>query len=401
MAWVDRAGANTWRVRYFKDNGTIGSISGFPTKTSAEHHAADIEADQRGGTFIDPARGKTTLNTWIADWLPALDVDIRTEENYRGSLRRHIQPRWGETPLADISSIRVAAWTKELSANLAPSTVAGIMKLLRMVLADAVIERLIAYNPIQPRRRGRTRTVRPTERIWATPDEVLQIADQAAACYHPGGAVLIITAAWTGARWGELTGLHRRNLHLDDGVMIVDPNVGALHEAGGGNQWLGPPKNAGSARTITLPEFLAPLLRRHLTSAPSDFVFTTPDGHWHRRSNFSRRAFRPSADGTVDTDREPDVFEPRRTSWGTEAVKLGLTFHGLRHSHKTWMIADAVPEVAQSRRLGHVLHDKIQETYSHVAAEVERGLLDNLEDRWLKAVANSTTDPSDSIYRAT
>ena len=310
MAWVDRAGSNTWRVRYFKDDGTIGSISGFPTKTDAEHHADDMEADQRGGTFIDPARGKATLNAWIDDWLPALDVDIRTEENYRASLRRHIQPRWGVTPLTDISGIRVAAWTKELSANLAPSTVAGIMKLLRMILADAVNERLIAYNPIQPRRRGRARTVRPTERIWATPDEVLHIADQAAAYYHPCGAVLIITAAWTGARWGELTGLHRRNLHLDDRVMIVDPYLGALHEAGAGNQWLGPPKNAGSARTITLPEFLIPLLQRHLTSAPSDFVFTTPEGHWHRRSNFSRRAFRPAADGTADgTDRRNQTLD--------------------------------------------------------------------------------------------
>jgi integrase len=399
MAWVDRAGANTWRVRYFKDDGTIGSVSGFPTKTDAAHHAADIEADQRDGTFIDPARGKATLNAWIADWLPALDVDVRTEENYRASLRRHIQPRWGETPLADISGIRVSAWTKELSASLAPSTVAGIMKLLRMILADAVTERLIAYNPIQPRRRGRTRTVRPIERIWATPDEVVRVADQAAMYYHPCGAMLIITAAWTGARWGELTGLHRRNLHLEDGVMVVDPHVGALHEAGAGSQWLGPPKNAGSARTIALPEFLVPLLRRHVALAPSEFVFTTPDGHWHRRSNFSRRAFRPSADGTIATGQEPDIAERQNPpSNSTEAVKPGLTFHGLRHSHKTWMIADAVPEVAQSRRLGHVMHDKIQETYSHVAAEVEQRLLDNLDERWLKAVANSAGSPLD--YRA-
>jgi integrase len=54
-----------------------------------------------------------------------------------------------------------------------------------------------------------------------------------------------------------------------------------------------------------------------------------------------------------------------------EPVKPGLTFHGLRHGHKTWMIADGVPEVAQARRLGHILGDRIQDTYSHVAAEVE------------------------------
>lgn len=55
--------------------------------------------------------------------------------------------------------------------------------------------------------------------------------------------------------------------------------------------------------------------------------------------------------------------------------------------------ADGVPEVAQSRRLGHILGDRIQETYSHVAAEVETRLVDGLHDRWLKAVADSPVAP--------
>jgi integrase len=92
--------------------------------------------------------------------------------------------------------------------------------------------------------------------------------------------------------------------------------------------------------------------------------------------------------------------------WGTVAltdisgIKPGLTFHGLRHSHKTWMIADGIPEIAQSRRLGHILHDKIQETYSHVATEVEHRLLQSLQDRWEKAVANSPTVTGSSAWRA-
>ena len=75
-------------------------------------------------------------------------------------------------------------------------------------------------------------------------------------------------------------------------------------------------------------------------------------------------------------------------------MKPGLTFHGLRHSHKTWMIADNVPEIAQARRLGHILDDKIRQTYSHVAAEVEHRLLAGLTDRWDKAVADSPHQPA-------
>ena len=113
-------------------------------------------------------------------------------------------------------------------------------------------------------------------------------------------------------------------------------------------------------------------------------MFVTPTGEPHRRSNFGRRALRPSVYGTLDRACPPLRLEP---------VKPGLTFHGLRHGHKTWMIADGVPEVAQARRLGHVLGDRIQETYSHVAAEVEARLIDGLQDRWDKAVADSAEIP--------
>jgi integrase len=398
VAWVEKVSSTSWRVRYFKDDGRIGSVSGFPNKTAADRHAADMEAGQRAGTFIDPAAGRTTVAEWAVDWLPSLDVDVRTEENYECRLRCHILPRWGEVALADISGVQVASWAKQLRAGgLAPATVSGILKLFTMMLADAVYERLIAYNPVQPRRRGRGRTARPTERIWATPEEVLAVTDQAARCYDPCAAVLIVTAAWTGARWGELAGLHRNNLLLDAGRLIVDPREGALHESAGGKLWLGPPKNAGSARAIALPEFLIPLLERHLASVWSEFVFATPDGHWHRRSNFSRRAMRPAADGQ---DGQPCPADGHDVACRTDPVKPGLTFHGLRHSHKTWMIADGVPEIAQSRRLGHVLHDKIQETYSHVAPEVEGRLLQGLQDRWDKATANSTEPAAGISYRA-
>jgi integrase len=62
-----------------------------------------------------------------------------------------------------------------------------------------------------------------------------------------------------------------------------------------------------------------------------------------------------------------------------KAVRPGLTFHRLRHSHKTWLIAGGAPEIAQARRLGHHLDNRLIETYSDVAPEVEQRLLDDLE----------------------
>jgi hypothetical protein len=46
-----------------------------------------------------------------------------------------------------------------------------------------------------------------------------------------------------------------------------------------------------------------------------------------------------------------------------------------------------------------VLQNPIQETYSHVAAEVEQRLLTALNERWEKAVANTDTTAIASSYR--
>lgn len=66
-----------------------------------------------------------------------------------------------------------------------------------------------------------------------------------------------------------------------------------------------------------------------------------------------------------------------------------------RHSHKTWLIADGIPDVAQARRLGHRIPDKIEHIYSHVAPEIETRLINALQHRWTTALHTlTTTTPS-------
>lgn len=148
-------------------------------------------------------------------------------------------------------------------------------------------------------------------------------------------------------QWGEVTGLQRDHVDLRRGVITIDPDYGALHESAAHGLWLGPPKTPASARTITLPPFLIELLREHLATTDNPFVFTTRTGRPIRRSTFDRRVFRPAADS-----------DARRR---LPAVRPGLTFHGLRHSHKTWLIADHIPEIAQAHRLGHHLANRLVE----------------------------------------
>ena len=58
-----------------------------------------------------------------------------------------------------------------------------------------------------------------------------------------------------------------------------------------------------------------------------------------------------------------------------------MHFHDLRHTHKTWLIEDRVPEVVQHQRLGHRFGG-VRGIYSHVTRSMIDGMLTGLQTRW-------------------
>jgi integrase len=131
--------------------------------------------------------------------------------------------------------------------------------------------------------------------------------------------------------------------------------------------YLGPPKTASSARDVHLPPFLIHLLQEQLDSHNDDLVFCGARGAYLRRSSMSRRVWRPALDG-----------DPRT---GVEPIIAGMHFHDLRHTHKTWLIEDDIPEIAQAKRLGHRMPG-VRGIYSHVTPAMRQRITDALQDRW-------------------
>ena len=62
-------------------------------------------------------------------------------------------------------------------------------------------------------------------------------------------------------------------------------------------------------------------------------------------------------------------------------IRPGLTPHGLRHGHKTWMAEDGIPEILQALRLGHTVPG-MRGVYTHVSGTMRAGLKDALQARW-------------------
>lgn len=276
-------------------------------------------------------------------------MSASTWAKYDAHLRNHILPRFGELGLGEVSRLAVKGWVKTLRRSLAEATVIDVVSLLSTIFNEAVDEELIAANPC---RRLRLRGGEENERPVATAAQVTEFA--ARASFLDG--MMIITAAYTGMRWGELAGLQWSQVNLAAGSLEVDATVGALHEVNAILK-LGPPKTKTSARTVHLPPFLVELLvEAGESERRGRFVFTAPEGGWHRRANFRRRVWLPP-------------------------ITPGLHFHDLRHTQKTWMIEDGVPDVLQRKRLGHKVRDTAGR-YSHVTQPMVDHMLGGLQRRW-------------------
>ncbi|MCT2585592.1 hypothetical protein JT362_20955 [Actinophytocola sp. S1-96] len=242
MAWVEKHGSG-YRIRYRLPDGTLTSETGFATRSEAAARAGDVEAEQRIGTFVDPRLAQTSVSEWIRLWSEAHDVGAGTWGKYDSHLRNHILPRFGAMSLGEINRMTIKAWVKTLRRSLAEPTVIDVVSLLSTILSEAVDEGLIGANSC---RRLRLNTGDRTERPHATPQQIRDLTHR----MNPSDALLVLTAAYTGMRWGELVGLQWSRVDLDTGKIHISRVDGALHEING-HHTLGRPKTPASVAPST------------------------------------------------------------------------------------------------------------------------------------------------------
>lgn len=97
---------------------------------------------------------------------------------------------------------------------------------------------------------------------------------------------------------------------------------------------------------------------------------------------------------------QPPAEDPVLAAW--LPVKTGLTPHGLRHSHKTWMVEEGTPEILAELRLGHMVPG-MRGLYSHVSDRMREELRHSLQLRWEESLneraALSPTSPVPALDR--
>jgi integrase len=264
---------------------------------------------------------------------------------YVGLLRRHIRPGLGGLVVTDVTPARVRSWRQSLlDDGVGSVTVAKTYRLLKAVLTTAIDDELIRRNPCRIKGAG---TERSPERPTVSVDQVYAIAKGV----RPWFLALVLLAAFTGLRWGELIALRRRHVDVDgDGVVKVRSSVAEVD----GKFVEGPPKSIAGRRDVAIPAVIVPELRAHLDewseSGPDGRVFVGPKGGIPRRTNF-------------------------QATW-REAIEAagvpGLHFHDLRHTGNM-LAAQSASLRGLMARMGHS-STRAALIYQHASRDRERAI---------------------------
>ncbi len=231
---------------------------------------------------------------------------------------------------------------------------AKVYRLFRTIMATAVDDGLLRTNPVAIKGAA---TEEQHQRPALTYDDVRRLADE----IEPRFRALIWTAATSGLRYSELTGLARAHVDLERSTVRVER---ALAFVRGEGPTLGPPKTPTAHRSVTLPTGAVDVLRTHLSvfvdPAPGALVFTSVRG-----SPLLYRYFAP-------------FWNRAKVSSG---VDPSVHFHDLRHLASTTAASAGASVKELMARMGHATSDaslRYLEASAHRDAEIARAMHDRI-----------------------
>jgi len=316
-----------------------------------------VESDVVQGTWHDPALEKIFYRDWVDEWW-STTVDLRPSTRARDEiyLRIHVLPYFGEVALGELSPRLIRQWVAGLvEKGLAPATARKAYQLLSKSLRQAVEAGLLVQTPC----RGISLPkIEVKEMPVLAPSQILGLADTIDQRYR----ALILLAAYSGMRWGELVGLGRARIDLEAKMVEVREIVVELS-----GRLLPPslPKTKAGRRRIPIPPAVAEEIENHLSrfAQNSELVFQAPEGG-PLRKNFATRFWLPAT---------------------TKAGVCPFRFHDLRHTAISYWIKCGASPKQIAKWAGHTSTSVVLDRYGHLFPEADEKLISALDAMFRQA----------------
>lgn len=311
-------------------------------KTQAKQVMDQLLAELQQGTYVKPE--KITLAEYLNEWLETAckpRLAPKTIEGYATCINRHIGPALGQIYLSDLQPMHIQMlYTDLLNKGLSKRTVELVHTVLRAGLKQAVKWQMIPRNPADA-----TEPPRPQRREMQAlgPQELQRILDAAA---ESPIADVVLLAAYTGMRRGEILALRWEDVDLQNKVIFVQRNLVRVNQ----ETIIKTPKTQRGSRRIPIDDEIVSALRRLRSVSQSDWVFSRKDG------------------SPLDPSTVTHQFKRIARQAGFPSLRL----HDLRHTYATILLTQGVQAKVVQELLGHESITTTIDTYTHVVESLQR-----------------------------
>ncbi|HDT7488199.1 TPA: site-specific integrase [Enterococcus faecium] len=325
------------------------------------------DIDETGQYFLGTdTRVKQYLDFWMEEYVK-LNLKYNTYENYRFTIKNHINGYLGKKKLTDLSPALLQNFINaEFKKGYSKKTMTITHSVLKNALNMAVYPwGLIKQNPMLyvkiPKYEARPTTKKDLKIISLEDfDHMLEITPEGHPFYIP-----LNIGFYTGMRVGEVCGLTWDDVDFSNGTITVEKQMVKNDGA-----WVyGTPKTSSSNRTIFIGQTLLAILKKHKKQQLENRM---KYGNLYIDSN------------AVCTKEDGELVTPSVVKWNTRrisnALSLSFNFHSLRHTHATLLLENGAKMKEISERLGHSRISITMDTYSHVTDKMRNETVDIMEN---------------------
>jgi integrase len=311
----------------------------------------------RGRTEDNRVRLADYAESWLSGRLASLKPS--TAARYADTMDRHILPGLGDFYLDAIDSRDVLEWFKNVSEGKAASTANGYLRILKVLMADAVAQYRLMSDPTARIRaipeRGRE-DLESDDPVNMLTVEEMQLFVRALRERWPQWFTMLYVEFATASRFSEVSALRWEDIDKKGGVLRI--------RRGNWRTIVSSAKIDRQRRTIGLTDELETLLdewrellvrskHRHLDSG---WVFPSRVGKPHHNSSCLTKVFKDCL--------------------GVIGVKRRFSSHGLRRTANNLIRRFASGEVARAIT-GHVT-TRMTEHYSHIDPSEKKAAVEGM-----------------------
>lgn len=273
----------------------------------------------------------------LLEWIEFKKLEIRNSSynNYLYTIKNRIVPEFGDRDISEISRKELQNYIINQSCNLRKETILGITKVLSQSFKYAVEEGYILETPYKNIKIKKDNGVKEVK-TFSQKDikKILEVEG-----FTEQKKNIVNLAYRTGMRIGEILALKWEDINFEQKFITVRRTLSSYDN---GNPEICEPKTKQSRRRIDLDNIILESLNS--TKQNNEYVYCKDDGSIYSRQYISKSFRKMCKSANVQY----------------------YSFHTLRHTHASVLLANGVhPKIVQER-LGHAKISTTLDTYSHL-----------------------------------